>query len=235
MQDSKIYTLDDNIGFVELIDSMGNDLSVVNDARVSYAKQSDALNEKDVRLINHLIREKHWGPFRGVVFKFRVKAPLYIARQWYKHIVSSSHRDEQLSWSEKSLRYVEITEADEFYVPYIYRQQHKVNKQASEGELSNSLELRDAYWEFCQESLRMYQLLLEKGVCREQARGVLVPSVYTEWIWTTSLQAVLHFITLRKGHGAQTEIVKYAEAVEDLIQPIVPQVISSWITSGMSV
>lgn len=80
---NKIFTLDDEIGFIELIDHMGSDLSVVNDARVSFAKESKALNDKDARLINHLIKEKHWGPFRGVVFKFRVKAPLFIARQWY--------------------------------------------------------------------------------------------------------------------------------------------------------
>jgi thymidylate synthase (FAD) len=228
MSESKIFTLDDGIGFIQLIDYMGDDLSVVNDARVSFAKQSLSFNEKDEKLVKFLIREKHWGPFRGVVFKFRIKAPLYIARQWYKHVVSSSHRDEQLSWSEKSLRYVEVSESGEFYIPETYRGQATVNKQSSEGELSSSPQCEKTYREACEDSLKAYRDLIDQGVCREQARGVLVPAIYTEWIWTTSLQATLHFVGLRKGKGAQSEIMTFALAAEELISPIVPVVLESW-------
>ena len=100
--------LNDGKSRIELIDSMGNDLSIVNDARASFAKTSDNLDEKDIRLINYLIKHEHTSPFRGVTFKFKVKAPLYICRQWWKHVIASNHNEEQLGWNEKSFRYLEI-------------------------------------------------------------------------------------------------------------------------------
>jgi thymidylate synthase (FAD) len=93
--------LGDGKSRIELIDSMGNDLSIVNDARASFAKTSEKLDDRDIKLISYLIKHEHWSPFRGVVFKFKIKAPLYICRQWWKHVIASNHNEEQLGWNEK--------------------------------------------------------------------------------------------------------------------------------------
>jgi thymidylate synthase (FAD) len=209
---------------IELIDSMGNDLSIVNDARASFQKSSDKLSKKDIKLINYLVTHQHTSPFRGVVFKFKIKAPLYICRQWWKHVIASNHNDEQLGWNEKSFRYVSIDDSNEFYVPQAFRKQAESNKQATFGyleESKNSLAI-SIYEQQCQASYEAYSKLLDLGVGREQARGVLIPSVYTSWVWTVSLQALLHFIGLRRGEGAQSEIGAYADAIVELITPIVP-------------
>ena len=228
--------LNDGKSRIELLNSMGNDLSIVNDARASFEKSSDSLNDKDIKLINYLIKHKHTSPFRGVVFKFKVKAPLYICRQWWKHVIASNHNDEQLGWNEKSFRYVAIDDSNEFYIPQTFRKQSKNNKQATisslEQELNNTAIA--IYQEQCQNSYQAYTKLLELGVGREQARGILVPSVYTSWVWTVSLQALLNFIGLRLGAGAQSEIGAYAQAIVELIEPIVPVSMEAWSThAGM--
>lgn len=225
-----IDPLKDGKSRIELIDSMGNDLSIVNDARASFDRTSDELNERDVKLINYLIEHEHTSPFRGVVFKFKVKAPLYTCRQWWKHVIASNHNDEQLGWNEKSFRYVAIDDSNEFYVPQTFRKQSKNNKQATIGSLEEELNQKAIaiYQQQCENSYRAYTQLLELGVGREQARGVLIPSVYTSWVWTVSLQALLNFIGLRMGSGAQSEIGAYAEAIVELIEPIVPVSMASW-------
>ena len=125
-----------------------------------------------------------------------------------KHVVASNHNDEQLGWNEKSFRYVAIDDSNEFYIPQTFRKQAKSNKQATSGELeeSKNLEAIAIYEQQCKASFQAYSQLLDLGVGREQARGVLIPSVYTSWVWTVSLQALLHFISLRRGNGAQSEI-----------------------------
>ena len=224
--------LNDGKSRIELIDSMGNDLSIVNDARASFDKTSAELSEKDAKLINYLIKHQHTSPFRGVVFKFKVKAPLYICRQWWKHVIASNHNEEQLGWNEKSFRYVAIDDSNEFYIPTTFRQQSKNNKQATVGSLESDLNNKAIaiYQEQCEKSYQAYSQLLELGVGREQARGVLIPSVYTSWVWTVSLQALLNFVGLRLGVGAQSEIGAYAEAIVELIQPIVPVSMEAWTT-----
>lgn len=224
--------LSDGKSRIELIASMGSDLDIVNDARASFEKSSPELSDKDIKLIHYLIKHQHTSPFRGVVFKFKVKAPLYVCRQWWKHVIASNHNDEQLGWNEKSFRYVAIDDSNEFYIPQVFRQQAKSNKQATEGALDETANQHaiDIYTAQCRASYEAYQALLNLGVGREQARGVLVPSVYTSWVWTVSLQAVLHFIGLRRGAGAQSEIGAYAQAIQTLIKPIVPIAIEAWET-----
>lgn len=209
---------------------MGGDLDIVNDARASFDKTSTELSEKDVKLIHYLVKHQHTSPFRGVVFKFKVKAPLFVCRQFWKHLIASSHNDEQLGWNEKSFRYVAIDDGNEFYTPQSFRQQSKNNKQATEGSLPDNAnrEAIEIYSQQCEASYQAYRNLLELGVGREQARGVLVPSVYTSWVWTTSLQAALHFLELRRGAGAQNEIGAYAQAIAELIKPIVPAAMDAW-------
>lgn len=222
--------LNDGKSKIELIGSMGGDLSIVNDARASFDKSSAELDEKDIKLINYLIKHQHTSPFRGVVFKFKVKAPLYICRQWWKHVIASNHNEEQLGWNEKSFRYVAIDDSNEFYIPPTFRQQSKNNKQATVGSLEAETNRKAIaiYQAQCEQSYQAYSQLLELGVGREQARGVLVPSVYTSWVWTVSLQALLNFIGLRLGAGAQTEIGAYAQAIVEFIEPIVPVSMEAW-------
>ncbi|MGF1536531.1 MAG: FAD-dependent thymidylate synthase [Elainellaceae cyanobacterium] len=145
-------------------------------------------------------------------------------------MIASSHNDEQVGWNEKSFRYVAIEDGQEFYCPQTFRQQAKVNKQATEGALDPDVNRQavETYETLCQQSYQAYRHLLDLGVGREQARGVLVPAVYTSWVWTVSLQALLHFLQLRLGKGAQNEITAYARAAHELVSPIVPHSITAW-------
>ena len=209
---------------------MGDDLSIANDARVSFDRVSRELTDKDVKLIHYLIKHNHTSPFRGVVFKFRVKAPLFICRQWWKHVIASNHNEEQLGWNEKSFRYVPIDDSGDFYIPRNFRQQSLNNKQATEGTLEDDASqiAVSIYEQQCKDSFNAYNRLLDLGVGREQARGILVPSVYTSWVWTVSLQSLLHFIGLRRGEGAQQEISAYAESIFEMIKDIVPETLNAW-------
>ena len=123
-----------------------------------------------------------------------------------------------------------IDDNNEFYVPQTFRKQSKNNKQATVGSLEEELNQKAIalYQQQCENSYHAYTQLLELGVGREQARGVLIPSVYTSWVWTVSLQALLHFIGLRMGAGAQSEIGAYAQAIAELIEPIVPVSMAAW-------
>lgn len=224
--------LQDGKSRLSLLKHMGSDLDVVNDARVSYAKHSEWMKEKDVRLLHYLVKNKHTSPLRGVVFKFRVKAPLFIARQWWKHVIASSHADDQVGWNEKSFRYVEADDCEGFYVPSEFRQQSETNKQSSHGVLEgrDHGQAWNIYSTLCADSMKKYKALIGLGVCREQARGILAPAIYTSWIWTVSLQALLHFLELRKGSGAQSEISKYAECIEQIVEEIAPVTYDAWQT-----
>ena len=216
--------LGDGKSSLRLLDSMGNSLSVVNDARQSFAGESAEWTERDGKLLRYLAKHHHTSPFRGVVFKWSVKAPLFIARQWWKHTVASTFVDYQLGWNEKSFRYCAADEA-EFYIPIEFLQQSEDNRQASAGPLpSRSQSLAFAQYaqavEVCKQA---YAGLLLTGVSKEQARAVLPSALYTSFVWTCSLQALFHFISLRIGHGAQGEIVAYAKALLELGIPVAPE------------
>jgi thymidylate synthase (FAD) len=209
MVDQEITVLDK--GFVRLVDAMGSDLSVVNAARVSFGKRKECFEEGDAKLIAYLAKHEHTSPFRHAYLQFHVKAPIFVFRQWMKHQVGCS-------WNEISGRYVEFAD-DEFFVPASFRQQAKVNKQGSEGEIAeaNRAAARAAYLEACRTSVAQYKAMLELGVCREQARCVLPLGLYSEVYWTTSLQAAAHFVRLRSEGHAQWEIQQYAAAVRTLM------------------
>jgi hypothetical protein len=130
----KLDPLGDGKSALCLLDSMGNSLSVVNDARQSFAAESTEWTDRDGKLLRYLAKHHHTSPFRGVVFKWSVKAPLFIARQWWKHAVASTFVDDQLGWNEKSFRYCAADEA-EFYIPTEFLQQSDNNRQASAGPL----------------------------------------------------------------------------------------------------
>lgn len=206
-------------GFVELVASMGGDLAVVNSARVSYGKRREFLDGADEKLIGYLAAHNHTSPFRHVQLQFHVKAPEFVARQWYKHAIGAGYTD--TAWNEISQRYVEVEL--EFYEPETWRKQ--TGKQESGGVLPEThqlvADLRYSWaLEQCQDA---YRVLLENGVAREQARMVLPLSVYTEFYWTASLQAVAHFIHLRDEPTAQFEIQEYARAVRELALGAAPK------------
>jgi thymidylate synthase (FAD) len=216
--------LGDGISHLELVDSMGNSLSVVNDARQSFDAKSVEWTTKDGKLLNYLAHHQHTSPFRGVVFKWFVKAPLFIARQWYKHTIASTYVDDQLGWNEKSFRYCSAEE-ERFYVPKEFRRQSESNRQASAGPMDKDDELVALlqYTDAIQACRQAYGAMLRLGVSKEQARGVLPTCHYTSFVWTCSLQALFHFISLRRGEGAQSEIALYANALLELGRPVAPE------------
>ena len=216
--------LGDGKSSLRLLDSMGNSLSVVNDARQSFAAESPEWTERDGKLLRYLAKHHHTSPFRGVVFKWAVKAPLFIARQWWKHTIASTYVDDQLGWNEQSFRYCSAEEA-EFYIPMEFLQQSEDNRQASAGPLEAREQVLALmqYSQAVEACKQAYEGLLLTGVSKEQARAVLPSALYTSFVWTCSLQALFHFISLRIGHGAQGEIVAYAKALLELGRPVAPE------------
>jgi thymidylate synthase (FAD) len=225
---NKVSVLDK--GYVRLVDVMGNDLSVVNAARVSYDKESEDFNEKDVKLLQFLVRERHTSPFRHAAMTFEVYAPLFVARQWWKYAVASTHVDDQNGWNESSRRYV--TEDEEFYIPNSreWRSKPENSKQGS-GEPLNEYtgSIYTSYLEqYVESGLEMYRTALEDGVAPELAR-LFLPAygMYVRWRWTTSLQGVMTFLNQRLEHDAQFEIQEYAKAVRDLSEQVFPQTLKA--------
>lgn len=215
-------------GFVRLIDHMGSDLSVVNAARVSFGKRKEAFDEGDEKLIRYLANHEHTSPFRHTAMTFHVKAPIFVFRQWMKHRIGSE-------FNEISGRYVVFPD-DEYFVPEVFRQQAKVNKQGSEGEIAPEHRERaaTAYLEACKQSVAHYKELLALGVCKEQARCVLPLGLYSEVYWTVSLQAVAHFIHLRSESHAQWEIQQYAAAVRQVVEQVYPVSLKAMLDSEIS-
>lgn len=229
-------------GRVELIDGMVTNplLKIVNSARVSFLKESRSLSEKDVNLIKFLLREEHTSPLRHSYFSFRIKAPLCVLRQWWKYQVGSEWVESDTftdagsveilpgGWSEASGRYVEFS--PEFYVPEVFRRQSKNNKQGSEGEvllLPDGRAPKDVYLEACARHFQDYSVLVQGGVAKEQARMLLPQSLYSECIWTCSLQTVLHFLHQRLKKDAQWEIRQYAQGIRDLVLwALLPEMVS---------
>ncbi len=220
----KVKVLDS--GYIRLVDVLGNDLSIVNAARVSYDKESDEFEPRDEKLINFLIREGHTSPFRHTALTFEVYAPLFVARQWWKYAVSSTHVDDQNGWNESSRRY--ITEDEEFYVPLMdeWRSKPENSKQGS-GE---PIDEDKGGWYFekliqtIASGTSLYHQAMEDNIAPELAR-LFLPAygMYVRWRWTASLQAVMTFLDQRLEHDAQWEIQQYAKAVNNLTNEAFPR------------
>ena len=218
-------------GYVRLVSNLGSDIDIVNAARVSFDKEVDTLSDKDVNLINFLIREKHDSTLRHCVLSFEVYAPLMVARQWYKHAIASSHLDDQLGWNESSRRYV--TENEEFYIPGPdeWRTAPENRKQGSGEPLEDAqgAKYTERMENLVREAHNLYKEAMNDGIAPEQARLMLPAyAMYVRWRWTVSLNAVLHFLSLRLGHGAQYEIVEYAKAVNDIVINYYPIAAKAW-------
>lgn len=204
---------------------MGSDLSIVRAARVSYDAASRAGDDhgSDRRLINYLWKHRHTTPFEAVTFTFEVKAPIFVFRQWHRH--------RTFSYNELSGRYRELPE--EIYMPD-FRAQSKDNKQGSDGVIgeADALGLREVFADVYRSAFDAYKVALERGVAREIARSVLPVATYSHMFCTVNLLNLLKFLTLRCDSHAQYEIRVYADAMHDLVRPVVPVAIEAWEQHG---
>ena len=225
----KIDVLDK--GYIEVVDTLGDDLTPVNAARVSFGGRSDTFTEKDKRLSKFLIKHKHFSPFRHQHIMVIIKAPEFVLRQWYKHVVgietTSTHATKDHAWNEISGRYVEV---EDFYFPEVWRKQSEDNKQASEGELDDLQQKRMslAYKTYMNQVEMVYDNMISAGVAKEQARIVLPLSQYTQVWWTASFQSVMNFIELRDEPTAQVEIQEYARALKKIMLETFPETTKLW-------
>ena len=223
MSNDKVQVLDK--GYVELINVMGDDLSVANAARASFQKRHATLDESDKKLIRFLVREGHTSPFRHQFLTFEIKAPLMVARQWWKYVVGSDHTMD--GWNEVSRRYVSME--PEFYIPDQWRSAPENKKQGSGAAVneSTSATADERIKNMVSLGVEHYNWALASGICAEQARGYLPAYfMYTNWWWSASLQSVLHFLGQRLADDAQKEIQEYALAIFDLIKPHFPNSLS---------
>lgn len=203
-------------GFVELIDSMGSDQRVVEAARVSVKSPAVKLVRSDEKLIRYLATNRHTSPFEHVLFTFRVKAPLFVVRQWMRHRTAS--------YNEESARYGEMS--NEFYFPEIsrYQSQSADNKQASGSELLYPEQIAAAGMleGACEHAYEVYTNLLNVGVARELARFVLPVNIYSTFYVTVNLHNLMHFIRLREHSHSQWEIQQYAKVLKLLASDVAP-------------
>lgn len=212
-----------NNGYVRLVDVMGSDLSVVNAARASFAKESKEMSVQDGRLLEFLVRENHMSPFRHAFMTFEIKAPLMVARQHWKYVVGSDHTMD--SWNESSRRY--ITMDPEFYIPTKddWRSAPDNRKQGSGGPLDpwSGAMLTDMLNKYIQDGEALYNTAMEMGVAPEQAR-LFLPAygMHVIYRWSCSLQSLALFLNQRLEEDAQKEIQLYALAIKELIGDIFP-------------
>lgn len=216
-------------GEIELIDTLGTDLTVVNSARVSFGNKKTEFDNKDKILMQYLADNKHFSPFRHIQLQFRVKAPEFVLRQWYKHVVgietSSAYPTKDHAWNEISGRYKPV---EEYYYPENWRAQSTDNKQASCGLVNNQRVADEIFRSTMETILEAYNKLLQQGVAKEQARILLPLNQYTEVYWTASFQAVANFIELRDHEHAQFEIREYAKVISKIVSSVFPETSKAW-------
>jgi thymidylate synthase (FAD) len=231
---------------VELIDHMGNDLDVVNAARVSFDKESEwvypggerewsdwhDLKEQDTKLIHYLVEHDHWSPFSHVIAKFRVTAPIIINHQLWKSHIGAATQDDICGWNGVSRRYVDSL--PEFYTPEVWRKRAEDKKQGSSGEVidstvkeffygqSENASLDDVLSWHYEDCSSLYSQLIQAGAAPEQARIVLPQSMMTEWIWTGSLAFWARLYKLRMHETAQEECKPIAKAIGEHMKTLFP-------------
>jgi thymidylate synthase (FAD) len=203
-------------GFVRLDDAMATDLSVVNAARVSFARRKEEMDESDEGLVRFLMRDKHGTPFEHNSFRFHIRAPIFVTREWMRHRVGS--------FNEFSMRYAKATE--DFYVPEADDVRSQVGKPGAysfepvDPELAETA--REALHDVYEQAYGTYERLVEAGVARELARSVIPVGAYTEFFWTVNARALMNFVSLRAAETAQREIRRYAEACERFLAERMP-------------
>jgi thymidylate synthase (FAD) len=222
--DNTVRVLDH--GFVRLDDAMADDLSVVNGARVSFARRKEEMDESDEGLIRFLMRDRHGTPFEHNSFRFHIRAPLFVAREWMRHRVGS--------FNEFSLRYAKAT--DDFYVPEAEDVRSQVGKPGAYSFEPVSPEVAEETREKLQAvyetAYETYQELVELGVARELARCALPVGAYTEFYWTVNARSLMNFLSLRNAETAQREIRRYAEACERFLEERMPVTHAAFVAAG---
>jgi thymidylate synthase (FAD) len=213
-------------GFVRLDEAMADDLSVVNGARVSFARHKAEMDDSDVGLIKFLMRDRHGTPFEHNAFRFHIRAPIFVAREWFRHRIGS--------FNEFSMRYARAT--DEFYVPAAEDVRTQVGRPGaySFDPVSDDVaettreELRQVY----EAAYAAYERLVELGVARELARAALPVGAYTEFYWTINARALMNFLSLRNAETAQREIRRYADACERFFAERMPVTYEAFVAAG---
>ena len=212
-------------GFVRLDGAMADDLSVVNGARVSFARRKEELDESDEGLIRFLMRDRHGTPFEHNSFRFHIRCPIFVAREWMRHRVGS--------FNEFSLRYAKAS--DDFYVPEADDVRSQVGKPGAYSfePVSDEIaeETRERLQAVYETAYRTYQELVELGVARELARCALPVGAYTEFYWTVNARSLMNFLSLRNAETAQREIRRYAQACERFLEQKMPITYSAFVAN----
>lgn len=227
MSYTTVYDVLDN-GEIELLDCMASDIDVVNAAKVSFATYVKELDESSIGLIKYLMRNKHATPFEHCVFKFRIKAPIFVTREWMRHRWSS--------FNEMSMRYHQPANID-YYTPAYNKIRKQIGKPGAYSfeEISDP-EVKDAFYSIFQQTVlqadEAYYKLIDLGIAKEIARCVLPVTQYTEFIWTVNARSLINFISLRNEGNAQYEINEYAKIIEDIFQEKMPISHEAFIESG---
>lgn len=222
------YKKVDELGFVRLDGFMADDLSVVNAARVSFAKNQQEMDDAARGLINFLMRERHGTPFEHNSFRFHVKCPVFVAREWFRHRIGS--------FNEFSARYSEVS--DEFFVPcdFDVRKQvgkpgsyyyEPVNEEIAEQTINKIREVNEYAYS-------AYKNMIDTGVARELARTVLPVGMYTQFYWTVNARSLMNFLSLRLSKSAQIDIRRYAKSVESTFAEKMPVTYKAWVENGMN-
>jgi thymidylate synthase (FAD) len=213
-------------GIVRLDAVMADDLSVANAARVSFARSSSELTDADKGLINFLMRERHGTPFEHNAFRFHIKCPIFVAREWFRHRIGS--------FNEFSARYSEVP--NEFYVPDYEDIRTQVGKPGSYSfepvDFDTAVEAVGIMKLANEQAYKLYATLIERGVAKELARAVLPVSMMTQFYWTVNARSLMNFLSLRTHETAQRDIRMYAVAVEELFAESMPVTHAAWLNNG---
>lgn len=227
MEDNTIKVL--NAGEIKLISQFGDDLSIVNAAKVSFASYETEMSEKSLGLLNFLIKNKHATPFEHSVFKFYIKCPIFVAREWFRHRWSS--------FNEMSMRYHVPNKIDFFYPEKdAIRQQVGKPGNYTFEKFDNQDEMHELVIHNLEkvysEAEKSYRQMLESGIAKELARSVLPVGQYTEFIWTVNARSLMNFLCLRNDSNAQREIAEYAYVIETIFEKTLPSTYLAWIKNG---
>ena len=216
----------ESFGFVRLDDCMADDISVVNAARVSFAKTQQEMDASGVGLINFLMRERHGTPFEHNAFRFHIKCPVFVAREWFRHRIGS--------FNEFSTRYSQVD--DDFFVPYKTDVRSQVGKPgAYEFRAVNDITAENAIeiiYEANKNAYQSYERLIGLGVAKELSRTVLPVGMYTQFYWTVNSRSLMNFLSLRLAKTAQVDIRRYAEHVESIFAEKMPVTFGAWVENG---
>lgn len=214
-------------GFVRLDGCMADDISVVNAARVSFAKSQDELDEAAIGLINFLMRERHGTPFEHNSFRFHIKCPVFVAREWFRHRIGS--------FNEFSARYSMVN--DEFFVPAEQDVRTQVGKPGSyyftPVEQTVAEMAIETIKQVNENAYKAYKKMVDEGVAKELARTVLPMGMYTQFYWTVNARSLMNFLSLRLDKSAQIDIRRYATRVEVIFAQKMPTTYKAWVENGM--